>query len=120
MTLPDASVQLYTLREEFSADLQGSLDRLAEIGGGGGSGPPDTAVAGGVVGQQRTVGVEDVAPGAVHIDLADHPDHRVGVSGRCIQQVGVRSGQRGGGRHDEHHRGRGVPGTKVGGFDERV
>ena len=32
MTLPEASVQLYTLREEFSADLQGSLDRLAEIG----------------------------------------------------------------------------------------
>lgn len=32
MTLPDASVQLYTLREELSADLQGSLDRLAEIG----------------------------------------------------------------------------------------
>ena len=32
MTLPEASVQLYTLREELSTDLQGSLDRLAEIG----------------------------------------------------------------------------------------
>ncbi|MBN9178157.1 MAG: sugar phosphate isomerase/epimerase [Microbacterium sp.] len=32
MTLPEASVQLYTLREEFSADLQGSLDTLAGIG----------------------------------------------------------------------------------------
>lgn len=32
MALPDASVQLYTLRDEFSADTNGSLARLAEIG----------------------------------------------------------------------------------------
>lgn len=29
---PKASVQLYTLREQFAADMQGSLNRLAEIG----------------------------------------------------------------------------------------
>ncbi|PZU44177.1 MAG: sugar phosphate isomerase [Microbacterium sp.] len=32
MTLPEASVQLYTLAQEFSADMQGSLDKLAAIG----------------------------------------------------------------------------------------
>lgn len=32
MTLPEASVQLYSLAAEFSADMQGSLDRLAAIG----------------------------------------------------------------------------------------
>lgn len=32
MTLPEASVQLYTLAKEFSADMQGSLDKLAAIG----------------------------------------------------------------------------------------
>ncbi|MBF4562127.1 sugar phosphate isomerase/epimerase [Microbacterium sp. VKM Ac-2870] len=32
MTLPDASVQLYTLAKEFSADMGGSLDKLAAIG----------------------------------------------------------------------------------------
>lgn len=32
MTLPEASVQLYTLRDAFGADPQGSLDKLAAIG----------------------------------------------------------------------------------------
>ena len=32
MALPVASVQLYTLAEQFSADMNGSLERLAEIG----------------------------------------------------------------------------------------
>jgi len=32
MTLPDASVQLYTLAKEFTADMGGSLDKLAAIG----------------------------------------------------------------------------------------
>lgn len=32
MAVPEASVQLYTLAKEFSADPQGSLARLAEIG----------------------------------------------------------------------------------------
>ena len=32
MTLPEASVQLYSLRDAVAADLQGSFDRLAEIG----------------------------------------------------------------------------------------
>ncbi len=32
MTLPEASVQLYTLAKEFSADMGGSLDKLAAIG----------------------------------------------------------------------------------------
>ena len=32
MGLPVASVQLYTLREEFAADMHGSLDRLAALG----------------------------------------------------------------------------------------
>lgn len=32
MALPEASVQLYTLASEFSADMEGSLDRLAAIG----------------------------------------------------------------------------------------
>ncbi|SIT68286.1 sugar phosphate isomerase/epimerase [Microbacterium sp. RU33B] len=32
MALPEASVQLYTLKDEFSADMGGSLDKLAEIG----------------------------------------------------------------------------------------
>lgn len=32
MALPQASVQLYTLAAEFSADMPGSLDRLAAIG----------------------------------------------------------------------------------------
>lgn len=32
MALPEASVQLYTLAEQFSADMNGSLDRLAAIG----------------------------------------------------------------------------------------
>ena len=32
MALPVASIQLYTLAEQFSADMNGSLDRLAEIG----------------------------------------------------------------------------------------
>lgn len=32
MALPEASVQLYTLAAEFSADMRGSLDRLAAIG----------------------------------------------------------------------------------------
>lgn len=32
MTLPDASVQLYTLAAEFAADMGGSLDKLAAIG----------------------------------------------------------------------------------------
>lgn len=32
MALPEASVQLYTLADEFTADMSGSLDRLAEIG----------------------------------------------------------------------------------------
>ena len=32
MTLPEASVQLYTLRDAFAADPQGSLDKLAAIG----------------------------------------------------------------------------------------
>ncbi|WP_298740962.1 sugar phosphate isomerase/epimerase [uncultured Microbacterium sp.] len=32
MALPEASVQLYSLAKEFSADPQGSLDRLAAIG----------------------------------------------------------------------------------------
>lgn len=32
MTLPEASVQLYSLRDEFSADMQGSLDKLAAMG----------------------------------------------------------------------------------------
>ena len=32
MALPVASVQLYTLAEQFSADMNGSLDRLAAIG----------------------------------------------------------------------------------------
>ncbi len=32
MALPIASVQLYTLAEEFTADMAGSLDRLAGIG----------------------------------------------------------------------------------------
>lgn len=32
MTLPEASVQLYSLAKEFTADMQGSLDRLAAIG----------------------------------------------------------------------------------------
>ncbi len=32
MTLPDASVQLYTLATEFAADMGGSLDKLAAIG----------------------------------------------------------------------------------------
>ena len=32
MTLPEASVQLYTLRDVFAADPQGSLDKLAAIG----------------------------------------------------------------------------------------
>ncbi len=32
MTLPEASVQLYSLRDEFAADIQGSLDKLAAIG----------------------------------------------------------------------------------------
>ena len=32
MALPEASVQLYTLAAEFSADMEGSLDKLAEIG----------------------------------------------------------------------------------------
>ena len=32
MALPLASVQLYTLAAEFSADMNGSLDKLAGIG----------------------------------------------------------------------------------------
>lgn len=32
MTLPEASVQLYTLRDAFAAEPQGSLDKLAAIG----------------------------------------------------------------------------------------
>ncbi len=32
MTLPVASVQLYTLAKEFTADMGGSLDKLAAIG----------------------------------------------------------------------------------------
>jgi sugar phosphate isomerase/epimerase len=32
MALPETSVQLYTLAAEFSADMQGSLDKLAAIG----------------------------------------------------------------------------------------
>ena len=32
MALPEASIQLYTLAEQFSADMSGSLDRLAAIG----------------------------------------------------------------------------------------
>ena len=32
MALPEASVQLYTLAAEFSADMEGSLDKLAAIG----------------------------------------------------------------------------------------
>lgn len=32
MDLPEASVQLYTLAADFSADMRGSLDRLAAIG----------------------------------------------------------------------------------------
>ena len=32
MALPLASVQLYTLAAEFSADMNGSLDKLAKIG----------------------------------------------------------------------------------------
>ncbi len=32
VALPEASVQLYTLKDEFSADMNGSLDKLAEIG----------------------------------------------------------------------------------------
>ena len=32
MTLPEASVQLYSLAKDFSADMQGSLDKLAAIG----------------------------------------------------------------------------------------
>ena len=32
MTLPEASVQLYSLRDAFAADPQGSLDKLAAIG----------------------------------------------------------------------------------------
>ena len=32
MALPVASVQLYSLAEQFSADMNGSLDRLAAIG----------------------------------------------------------------------------------------
>ncbi|MFT4228701.1 MAG: sugar phosphate isomerase/epimerase [Microbacterium sp.] len=32
MSLPEASVQLYTLADQFTADPQGSLDRLAAIG----------------------------------------------------------------------------------------
>lgn len=32
MSLPTASVQLYTLAEQFSADMAGSLDKLAAIG----------------------------------------------------------------------------------------
>lgn len=32
MALPQASIQLYTLAEQFSADMGGSLDRLAAIG----------------------------------------------------------------------------------------
>ncbi len=32
MALPEASVQLYTLAEQFSADMNGSLERLAAIG----------------------------------------------------------------------------------------
>ncbi|WP_434810924.1 sugar phosphate isomerase/epimerase family protein [Microbacterium sp. bgisy189] len=32
MALPEASVQLYTLAEEFSADMSGSLDKLAAMG----------------------------------------------------------------------------------------
>src|SRR5690349_11392700 len=32
VALPVASVQLYTLAEQFSADMSGSLDRLAAIG----------------------------------------------------------------------------------------
>ena len=32
MALPLASVQLYTLASEFSADMNGSLDKLAGIG----------------------------------------------------------------------------------------
>lgn len=32
MALPESSVQLYTLASEFSADMEGSLDRLAAIG----------------------------------------------------------------------------------------
>ncbi|HYP73561.1 MAG TPA: sugar phosphate isomerase/epimerase, partial [Microbacterium sp.] len=32
MTQPEASVQLYTLAKEFTADMHGSLERLAAIG----------------------------------------------------------------------------------------
>ncbi|MFB7251176.1 sugar phosphate isomerase/epimerase family protein [Microbacterium sp. NPDC056234] len=32
MALPEASIQLYTLAEEFSADMEGSLDKLAALG----------------------------------------------------------------------------------------
>ncbi|WP_336630786.1 MULTISPECIES: sugar phosphate isomerase/epimerase family protein [unclassified Microbacterium] len=32
MTLPEASVQLYSLAKDFSADMSGSLDKLAAIG----------------------------------------------------------------------------------------
>src|SRR5699024_6289939 len=32
MSLPTASVQLYSLAKEFSSDMRGSLDRLAAIG----------------------------------------------------------------------------------------
>lgn len=32
MALPETSIQLYTLAAEFSADMQGSLDKLATIG----------------------------------------------------------------------------------------
>ena len=32
MALPLASIQLYTLAEQFSADMGGSLDRLAALG----------------------------------------------------------------------------------------
>ncbi|MGO1945318.1 MAG: sugar phosphate isomerase/epimerase, partial [Brachybacterium alimentarium] len=32
MALPIASIQLYSLAAEFSADMNGSLDKLAAIG----------------------------------------------------------------------------------------
>ena len=32
VALPEASVQLYSLADEFSADMNGSLERLAAIG----------------------------------------------------------------------------------------
>ena len=61
-----------------------------------------------------------IAPGAMHFDVRHHPDHRVGIGGRGVEQRAVGFGQRGRRRDDEDHRRRRFAGRQLGRLDERV